>query len=1243
MRFFADGPNIPDELLEQCDNGEVVFFCGAGVSKNEGLPDFAELTQQVLDHFSPQDTAESQITFNVFYKEQKQPVLDQVFRCLHEEFGVDQVNRVVAEKLVSTKDYISKSHQLLLTLSKNLKGVPQIVTTNFDLLFEQASDFSLPIYQAPFFPRLDHGMSIEGITYLHGQLAPSNAEKHDYILSSADFGKAYLSQGWATDFVRSLLETKTVMLVGYQAEDPPLKYLLQGLNQSLSLGSSIYALDVGSDNDVSSRWANKGVKGVACSSFEDLWRELNLWSERKKDPRLWRENVLRKAENSPSKLASWERGQVAHIVKTIAGAKAFADHNPLIHPEWICVLDEKCRLGNISKDFFGDKSIYDPINDFALDDDPYRFGDEKIDLSLGQYARLLTALKFDEMQNASLTIVDYYASIPPRLFHLSRWILKSINSPVILWWLFKQKKLHPWLLEKLSKSVDYDEMGAVAYKYWRLALEHFGRAEFISAYLDPMYDFCDRVAKEGWTYRSLRELETLLTPFTEIEPPLFGHSRVKPPEKGWDDLSLHDFVRFKVKTLTLSVEQLSVPDGKLPQVLRILEGLLIRSETLITEVSEHRLDRLTCYDEREVTGRNYSKYTLFDLYLALFKRYLLVAPSAAKHIILLWPSDFSIFGMLRLFAFNDKSLFSAEEVIKELLSMTNELLFEWSIGREFIFLIEDRHHEFDSKDLESLVDKLLVYSDSKDEKLDPEETQTNLELVCRYARRLQLGGVSFTKQQSDQLSHLITQFKTQNPSWSDAWSEEVTKLRLPETSSSRSPEEDSPKILLTLPISDVIKKSVELGRRNFDEDVRYRPFSGLVKDYPRRAILALCYELRQKNFEKEFWDKMMEHILSCSSTRYKTFFFQKLIRLKEPFFQKFSRSLSSWMKNNREAFEAFDKELYWQLFESITTTLTSGAAKEISQSTFHRKSYQSTESNLVNILFDCMDELDLDGSKGVPPEIKSYFERLINSETGGNNRVKYELANELPRLSRIDPAWVKQTLILWFDHGSHASYAAWEGYLNCRDPWLSEEFADLIYPKIGQLFPAVYDLKDADNMARNSATILVELSSTQKTGLWTLSPEIAMNAIRHMQEKNRKDIISRLSAIGQNDEKNWQERVVLFIENCWPKDLNIQSPELTRSWLSLLSETGDSFPNVFQVVRDKLRPIGGFRTPLSDLNRKKLTTTFPKEMLDLLLVVVNKDTIPIDAVNVMNSVIEAEPKLKGDPKYHKLMKIIEDS
>jgi len=50
MRFLANGPSIPDELLVARDEGRVIFFCGAGVSRaRAGLTDFFGLAQRVVD------------------------------------------------------------------------------------------------------------------------------------------------------------------------------------------------------------------------------------------------------------------------------------------------------------------------------------------------------------------------------------------------------------------------------------------------------------------------------------------------------------------------------------------------------------------------------------------------------------------------------------------------------------------------------------------------------------------------------------------------------------------------------------------------------------------------------------------------------------------------------------------------------------------------------------------------------------------------------------------------------------------------------------------------------------------------------------------------------------------------------------------------------------------------------------------------------------------------------------------
>src|SRR3546814_12195133 len=49
MRFITDGPSLPDALLTARDAGQVLFFCGAGVSQAKaGLPNFATLAGKVL-------------------------------------------------------------------------------------------------------------------------------------------------------------------------------------------------------------------------------------------------------------------------------------------------------------------------------------------------------------------------------------------------------------------------------------------------------------------------------------------------------------------------------------------------------------------------------------------------------------------------------------------------------------------------------------------------------------------------------------------------------------------------------------------------------------------------------------------------------------------------------------------------------------------------------------------------------------------------------------------------------------------------------------------------------------------------------------------------------------------------------------------------------------------------------------------------------------------------------------------
>jgi len=173
MRFFKNSPSIPDILLDRRDAGRVVFLCGAGVSFNSGMPDFFGLTQHVVETFDPPSSSLIMDGFSPWLEGRKSSAisLDQVFNLLQQEYGRDEVNRLVAERLAEPMMLTepSKEHGIVRRISSDMHGNVQIVTTNFDTLFETGHQGVIK-HVPPALPNLSLGMPITGISYLHGRL-----------------------------------------------------------------------------------------------------------------------------------------------------------------------------------------------------------------------------------------------------------------------------------------------------------------------------------------------------------------------------------------------------------------------------------------------------------------------------------------------------------------------------------------------------------------------------------------------------------------------------------------------------------------------------------------------------------------------------------------------------------------------------------------------------------------------------------------------------------------------------------------------------------------------------------------------------------------------------------------------------------------------------------------------------------------------------------------------------------------
>lgn len=283
MRFLPDGADIPDELIRAVTDCDAVFLCGAGVSKRVGLPLFDELTEQVY-----QELGETRINEpaerRAFERKEYDRVLRSLERRTHRPGTQSRVRIVVSRLLAACDDVAVPDHLALLQLSRDAEGRPKLLTTNFDTLFERAAQavgLNPESHAAKSIPK-PGGARDYGILHLHGRIADDKLglNETDLVLTSADFGDAYLRDGWASQYVEDRMRLSNLVLVGYQAEDAALRLLLETLDADRERFrdlKDIYAIEKRTD-DSASMWRAKGIKPIEFADYQHIYATLQEWA-----------------------------------------------------------------------------------------------------------------------------------------------------------------------------------------------------------------------------------------------------------------------------------------------------------------------------------------------------------------------------------------------------------------------------------------------------------------------------------------------------------------------------------------------------------------------------------------------------------------------------------------------------------------------------------------------------------------------------------------------------------------------------------------------------------------------------------------------------------------------------------------------------------------------------------------------------------------------------------------------------
>ena len=1271
MRFFADGPHIPDELLEARDRGNVVFLCGAGVSIPAGMPSFRKLTELVVDALGapPKGTLREMLSLwdRRDISKTAKPPPDQIFNLLQQEYDESEVDYLIAKQLEARDGMYLGKHETILRLSKGADSNSQIVTTNFDHLFELA-DRDLHTYTPPNFPSLTSEGPLGGLVYLHGridlEMRPGEA-RQGLIVSSSDFGRAYLAEGWATRFMRNLLKAYIVVLVGYSADDPPMKYLLQGLrSMDRRNHEKIYAFVSNSEEDVEESWRDRGVETLVyplvAKDHSALWNTLEAWAQRADAPLVWQQAIVELAKRSPRDLERHERGQVASLVRTIDGAKLFAEADPPPSGEWLCVFDSTIRCGKVEKNYSGVLRQSGPLLEYGLDDDPHRpegngsekspSGDHLLDLrSTDPYEGYVDLAEMPPQKDISL---------PDRLSQLGFWIARVANEPVVLWWAAKHKRLHPILIDRIERRLRQNraDFPPPARAIWRLLFEKFRNVPDDNS-PGSLFKVKQLIAAERWTEGVLREFERSLSPYLtrESRP---GIRFERPPLSDWSELKLSDIAEFQIWFPRVIDIGSDVPDEVLPAVYRIGRRQLELAVEMLGVVDLSAQERMR-FHRRNNTGamRGDSPNVFLQWFRELLCRMAETCPALVRADVSLWPKeDPFFFNKLRLFVWSFEALYSGEEVTEDLLSFSDDAFWESSYRPEMLHLVRDRWGQLPLEQRRLLEERIVQgppkWSDEVEEAYEKRRTLASAKILGWL--------IEHSCDLSQDTLSILPELQTANPFWHPDLDKRADEPH-GEVSGGWIDSDEDPSALINAPVSEIIGLARANTSRSFEDMTDYLPFVGLVKQCPRKAMAALTREGRKGDYPVEFWNPLLQEWPEDARPRLTWLLGARIARFPTEIMIKLRFCVFSWVENIFPRLVMMDQDRAWSILDRLLDNLfacgddamrseiysetVAGDNQGWSRRTINH-AIRGPVGKVAWLLIGVVESWNLERGSGVPSEVRVRLERLVNAPGEGADHAVCVIADRFERLLHLDPEWTRNFIVPWFAPDHPCSEPAWNGLLR-RHVRATPELLSLLKRHFLNVFSRSKGWKWSDDGLRVLHEFLVQGCLWSDNGETYLTYSEVRLALQTTDDSGRVQCIEYLYDCIERNQVSWHDFGKPFLEEAWPKESRFQSEDTAISLSQIAGVSGDNFPEAVQTILPRLVPIYGDRGFLyravsrGGTAEYDLATRFPEATLVLVnkLVPNNPPERLSDLEFILDKIAEAKPILRQDRRWRRLKRI----
>ena len=1203
MIFNGTTTRIPEELLLAHQEGKVVFFCGAGISHDAGIPLWSKLVS---------DSARV-VGMTLAKKEQallRQGYSDVVYQNLERRIGTKNrlhLRGTTASLLKPKKSCVADEeltyHFALLKLSVTHKDERlHLVTTNYDELFDIAEQHlrklhgfskSVKPYSAPLLP-VPKESKWDGLIYLHGKLdGTSSADNlNSLVLSSGDFGVAYLTERWASRFVTELFRTYTICFVGYSANDAIIRYILDAFSADSLIGEQerkLYAFDGYEDGGIGSleeSWRMRGVEVVPFrkgnqNDYSELKRTLTAWSDYYSSgvngsARI----ILDDATRLPLTVNKEDKAGVERVLWALKepngnAGEQFCELEPLPSLEW-----------------------FDVIRDATIADLRKYWSD----VGEGKGA----------VPPRELIPVSYKPIVYHSTDSILAWLAKYLNDPMLLRKVCTlPRPLSPKLIDFIEGKIlaaKQDAIDPALRNLWLVWLES-ERLPVKSFYVSNE-DECLRILKSHreCTGRS-KQLANLIMPCLDISPSsmweYIRQDNVTP--------RLHDLVSWDYKIGAYSVvSRNSLPDGAL---LSLPSSLLSPIEDALNHLCEMRRELGEEDDEsdfnslslQDVSGPvdeandHYPEWAtlvvlLRNVWVNLLKENHAVATSVAQK----WfTSKHPIFKRLALFAATQDTSMDSDQVVLWLIER-KERLFGTTYCREIVDFLAVRGNTITPSCVKALDEALSV---------PPERYSKN---GCIYHRALLLdrlidAGVRLPdsarcfyddwthdkpewkdrQKKYDGLAHWVSD--SHDATWEDATSYAPAKM----------PDDDDSILMWLLDEYEKVKDvGYELRKDEWRDLCRndvLRAHRILTDSFERdfklkNALGVFWIEAAQKDRAKILWD-----VLRCDNA-------DNVINLKIVTEAKLEL-VAKWFCALSE--QGVDVDAYLNLGR-LLIDLT--PYDENVDGRGHKKVMEGVLRRWY--------ATDPKEGCGIVSPFREFFTFVASGGSISTQNARKELLTQLSNLTLVDKEWTFGALTPCLSWKKQGALEAWKSAIKMT--WRNVDLMEHIKSEFTETASHYNELGEG---GRWYTQIVLLMATAKNKGYGAASyRRILQNLPDEGRVQIAKDILNRLHNSLDKIDANWNDEIGPFVTQSWPADEKYMTPEIA----GLLFE-GVAYCNAsFHEAAQSLLKLYGGNIALRDVAARlahppKDTPSrcrlYPDDVLDILSRV---DTSKSDVATALN-------------------------